>query len=72
MSLGNSRWGILVRDTIPSEDVGPTRFAVKQFVPRWQTFPQRHVAGESPEMSLGKTPIVVVSGIKSIKFINEM
>ncbi|GKF12251.1 hypothetical protein Tco_0050177, partial [Tanacetum coccineum] len=47
MSLGNRRWGILVRDTIPSEDVGPTRFSVKQLVPRWQTFPQRHIAGES-------------------------
>ncbi|GKF45918.1 hypothetical protein Tco_0135720, partial [Tanacetum coccineum] len=26
-----------------------------------EIFPQRHVAGENPEMSLGKTPIVVVS-----------
>ncbi|GJW64779.1 hypothetical protein Tco_0116663 [Tanacetum coccineum] len=24
---------------IPSEDVGPTRFSVKQLVPRWQRFP---------------------------------
>ncbi|GKA17792.1 hypothetical protein Tco_0697629 [Tanacetum coccineum] len=51
MSLGNHRWGNLVRDTIPaiipSEEVGPTHFSVKEVVPRWHKFPRRQVAEES-------------------------
>ncbi|GJS26474.1 hexokinase [Tanacetum coccineum] len=56
LSPATCRWGIVAGEyssgiqspaIIPSEDVGPTRFSVKQFVPRWQTFPQRHVAGDS-------------------------
>ncbi|GKC86686.1 ribonuclease H-like domain-containing protein [Tanacetum coccineum] len=55
LSPSKCRWGIVAGESssgiqspaiIPSEDVGPTRFSVKQLVPRWQTFPQRHVAGE--------------------------
>ncbi|GJV57135.1 hypothetical protein Tco_1458140 [Tanacetum coccineum] len=38
--------------TIPQRHVAGDRFGDR--------FPQRHVAGENPEMSLGKTPIVVV------------
>ncbi|GJX79086.1 putative RNA-directed DNA polymerase [Tanacetum coccineum] len=51
LSLGNARWGSFVRDSfpaiIPSDEVGPTHFSVKELVPRWHTFPQRHVARES-------------------------
>ncbi|GJY41937.1 putative reverse transcriptase domain, ribonuclease H-like domain, aspartic peptidase domain protein [Tanacetum coccineum] len=56
LSLAKCRWGIVAGESssgiqspaiIPSEDVGPTHFSVKQLVPRRQTFPQRHVAGES-------------------------
>ncbi|GJR62385.1 protein kinase, ATP binding site-containing protein [Tanacetum coccineum] len=56
LSPATCRWGIVAGEyssgiqspaIIPSEDVGPTRFSVKQFVSRWQTFPQRHVAGDS-------------------------
>ncbi|GKB38253.1 hypothetical protein Tco_0883195 [Tanacetum coccineum] len=49
MSLGNHRWGNLVRDTILSEEVGPTHFSVKEVVPRWHKFPRRQVAGESSD-----------------------
>ncbi|GJY50181.1 hypothetical protein Tco_0440137 [Tanacetum coccineum] len=44
---GESSSGIQSPAIIPSEDVGPTRFSVNQLVPRWQTFPQRRVVGES-------------------------
>ncbi|GKC17089.1 hypothetical protein Tco_1013871 [Tanacetum coccineum] len=51
MSLGNLHWGSLVRDSFPSDNPqrrgGPHTFLVKELVPRWHIFPQRHVAGES-------------------------
>ncbi|GKF11275.1 hypothetical protein Tco_0049201 [Tanacetum coccineum] len=47
LSLGNACWGSFIRDSFPSDEVGPTHFLVKELVPRWHTFPQRHVAGES-------------------------
>ncbi|GKD67633.1 hypothetical protein Tco_1321723 [Tanacetum coccineum] len=44
---GEASLGILSPAIIPSDEVGPTHFSVKDQVPRWHTFPQRHVAGES-------------------------
>ncbi|GKB87288.1 hypothetical protein Tco_0959560 [Tanacetum coccineum] len=56
VSLATCRWGIIAGETssgiqspaiIPSEEVGPTHFSVKEVVPRWHKFPRRQVAGES-------------------------
>ncbi|GJX90484.1 ribonuclease H-like domain-containing protein [Tanacetum coccineum] len=60
---GESSSGIQSPAIIPSEDVGPTRFSVKQLVPRWQTFPQRHVAGES--LGLIKTVNLIMKNVVS-------
>ncbi|GKC37432.1 hypothetical protein Tco_1049816 [Tanacetum coccineum] len=49
--------GIIAGDCIPDEDSSTT---IPQRHFDGDNFPQRHVVGESPEMSLGKTPIVVV------------
>ncbi|GJS24479.1 F-box domain containing protein, partial [Tanacetum coccineum] len=48
---------IIAVDCIPDED-SPATIPERHF--DGDSFPHRHVAGESPEMSLGKTPIVVV------------
>ncbi|GKG66056.1 hypothetical protein Tco_0692693, partial [Tanacetum coccineum] len=48
-------------DCIPDED-SPATIPQRHF--DGDSFPQRHVSGESPEMSLGKTPIVVVINLK--------
>ncbi|GJS19987.1 hypothetical protein Tco_0448619 [Tanacetum coccineum] len=52
-----SSLGIIAGDCIPDEDSPAT---IPQRHVAGDRFPQRHVAGENPEMSLGKTPIVVV------------
>ncbi|GKE57842.1 hypothetical protein Tco_1497027, partial [Tanacetum coccineum] len=52
-----SSLGIIAGDCIPDED-SPARIPQRHFV--GDRFPQRHVTGESPEMLLGKTSIVVV------------
>ncbi|GKB96266.1 F-box domain containing protein [Tanacetum coccineum] len=52
-----SSLGIIVGDCIPDED-SPATIPQRHF--DGDRFPKRHVAGESPEMLLGKTPIVVV------------
>ncbi|GJS77398.1 F-box domain containing protein [Tanacetum coccineum] len=52
-----SSLGIIAGDCIPDEYSPAT---IPQRHVAGETFPQRHVAGENPEMSLGKTPIVVV------------
>ncbi|GJZ77729.1 hypothetical protein Tco_0642401 [Tanacetum coccineum] len=52
-----SSLGIIDGDCIPDED-SPVTIPQRHF--DGDSFPQRHVAGESPEMLLGKTPIVVV------------
>ncbi|GKB66271.1 hAT dimerization domain, ribonuclease H-like domain protein, partial [Tanacetum coccineum] len=57
-----SSLGIIAGDCIPDEYSPAT---IPQRHVAGETFPQRHVAGENPEMSLGKTPIVVV--LKLIK-----
>ncbi|GJS65817.1 F-box domain containing protein [Tanacetum coccineum] len=51
-----SSLGIIVGDCIPDED-SPATIPQRHF--DGDRFPQRHVAGESPEMLMGKTPIVV-------------
>ncbi|GKG62072.1 hypothetical protein Tco_0631976, partial [Tanacetum coccineum] len=53
-----SSLGIIAGDCIPDED-SPATIPQRHF--DGDSFPQRHVAGESSDMSLGKTPIVVVS-----------
>ncbi|GKG21854.1 hypothetical protein Tco_0384449, partial [Tanacetum coccineum] len=52
-----SSLGIIAGDCIPDE-YSPTTIPQRHVA--GDRFPQRHVAGENPEMSLGKTPIVVV------------
>ncbi|GKD68526.1 hypothetical protein Tco_1322616, partial [Tanacetum coccineum] len=52
-----SSLGIIAGDCIPDED-SPATIPQRHFF--GDRFPQRHVAGENPEMLLGKTPIVVV------------
>ncbi|GKD04797.1 hypothetical protein Tco_1179771, partial [Tanacetum coccineum] len=52
----SSLW-IIAGDCIPDED-SPTTIPQRHF--DGDSFPQRHVAGESPDMSLGKALIVVV------------
>ncbi|GJV50253.1 hypothetical protein Tco_1440465 [Tanacetum coccineum] len=51
------RWDLSLTSISPSEPLSSQRHVAGE------TFPQRHVAGENPEMSLGKTPIVVVGEI---------
>ncbi|GJU79840.1 hypothetical protein Tco_1282205 [Tanacetum coccineum] len=53
-----SSLGIIAGDCILEED-SPTTIPQRNF--DGDRFPQRHVAGESSEMLLGKTPIVVVN-----------
>ncbi|GJX69423.1 hypothetical protein Tco_0305150 [Tanacetum coccineum] len=55
-----SSLGIIAGDCIPDED-SPATIPQRHF--DGDSFPQRHVAGESPETLLGKTSIVVVAGL---------
>ncbi|GJV81687.1 hypothetical protein Tco_1517557 [Tanacetum coccineum] len=42
---GNGRWGTLVRDSFPSDKVGPTYFSVNKLVPPWHIFPDDMLLG---------------------------
>ncbi|GJR58988.1 probable galacturonosyltransferase 14 isoform X2 [Tanacetum coccineum] len=62
---GDYRWGKNPLRSFPSEYSPATMSTWAYLSPatcRWDTFPQRHVAGENPDMSPGKRAIVVVSG----------
>ncbi|GKD98413.1 hypothetical protein Tco_1382310, partial [Tanacetum coccineum] len=55
--LAGGKLAFIMRDCIPDEYSPAT---IPQRHVAGDRFPQRHIAGENPEMSLGKTPIVVV------------